>query len=76
MTAQLLRFFALFFIALLGPACRGNVAVAVATADRPSPVLARAGRLGMLCAGCQGSRTARLDVRRTQTSNHRYEGHS
>jgi len=41
---QPLRFFALCFIALLEVPCGGDVAVV--TADRPSPVPARAGKLG------------------------------
>jgi hypothetical protein len=42
---QPLRFFGLFFTTLLVTPCGGDVAVV--TADRPSPVLARAGTLGV-----------------------------
>jgi hypothetical protein len=66
---QPLRFFALCFMP-----CGGDVAVV--TADRPSLVPARAGKLGCVCAGCQGSCTVQHGMRRTQISNHRSEGHS
>jgi hypothetical protein len=71
---QPLRFFALCFIVLLGVPCGGDVAVV--TADRPSPVPARAGKLGCVCAGCQGSCTVQHGMRRTRIANRRSEGHS